>query len=386
MLVRFFGVRGSVPVSDANTWQHGGNTACVEVETPAGYRIILDAGTGIRVLGRTARWGADAGPHQACCLLSHYHWDHIQGLPFFAPLYDPRNRFEFFGPAIHGEADMRSALYGQMLAPYFPVGPSALGAIQDFAAVESGRRWTFHDVTIEAAQLHHPQGCLGFRIESERGVAVYASDNEPGDRRGDDAIRHLAREADVLICDAQYSPAVLERRRGWGHSSWPEAVGVAQAARARCLLLFHHDPDADDAAIRRTVQLARERFPETWGAAEGLAVQCVAPSVKICPTAPRNGPRLDMRIPVRLRVRREDGSSMDMEGCVNNLTLQGTYAVVPEALEMGTEVEMCWMEGRPTERPLRGTVVRVDEHRRDGSPGIGIAFQVEERVREISKG
>jgi phosphoribosyl 1,2-cyclic phosphodiesterase len=383
MLVRFFGVRGSIPLSDLRIWQHGGNTPCVEVETPAGYRIILDGGTGLRALGQAPAWGSDAGPHHACCLLSHYHWDHIQGLPFFAPLYDPRNQIAFFGLPPENGAAMKSALQGQMLKPYFPVDLSALAAAQTFTAVEPGRRWALHDATIESERLHHPQGCLGFRIETECGVVVYATDNEPGDPLGDAMLRHLARDADVLICDAQYAPAMLEKRRGWGHSSWLEATAVAEAAHVRCLLLFHHDPDSDDTTIRRSVRLARERFPETWAAAEGLTIQCQTPHVAVCPTAPRIGPRVPTRIPVRLRGRGADGVTLDVTGSLTNMTLKGTYVVAPEAFEEGSEIEVSWLDENAQETPMHGTVVRIDPRRENRNPGIGIALHVEDRVRQL---
>jgi phosphoribosyl 1,2-cyclic phosphodiesterase len=377
MRVRFFGVRGSIPTCDLRTWQHGGNTPCVEVETPAGHRIILDGGTGLRPLARSAAWSGGQAPFRAHCLLSHYHWDHIQGLPFFSPLYDPRNRFEFFGPAPDDGRDMRSALQGQMLKPYFPVDLSILAAAQAFTAVESDRRFALADVTVEAARLNHPQGCLGYRIESRQGVVVYATDNEPGDPEGDATVRHLAREADVLIYDAQYTPALLEKRRGWGHSTWLEGVAVARAARARCLLLFHHDPDADDASIRRQVQLAREAWPETWAAAEGMEVLCRRPSVEVHTRRPRVGPRVAARLPVRLRAQRADGSPLELEGYLTNLTLKGSYVVVPEAPEISSDVEVCLVSG-PPDQPMSGTVVRVDRDQTTGQPGVGIAFHVED--------
>jgi hypothetical protein len=158
---------------------------------------------------------------------------------------------------------MEAALQGQMLRPYFPVNMSLLAAARAFTEVKPGSRWPVEDASVEAVPLNHPQGCLGFRIETSRGVVVYASDNEPGDPKGDEAVRYLARGADLLIYDAQYSPAMLRQRRGWGHSSWLEGVAVAKSAGARALILFHHDPDSDDATVGRFVQMAREHWPET---------------------------------------------------------------------------------------------------------------------------
>jgi len=379
MLVRFHGVRGSIPTCDLRTWQHGGNTPCVEFETPAGHRIILDGGTGLRPLSQTPAWGGEAVPIHACCFLSHYHWDHIQGLPFFTPLYDPRNRFEFFGPQPDGGLDMKSALQGQMLRPYFPVDLSLLVAAQAFTVIVPGQRLAVEDAIVEAARLNHPQGCLGYRIETAGGVVTYASDNEPGDAAGDAAVRHLARGADVLIYDAQYSPAMLRKRKGWGHSTWQEGVAVARDAGVRCLLLYHHDPDSDDAMVRRFVRHAREHWRETWAAAEGMQIHCESPVVRIETTNPRIGPRMAHRLPVRLRARRPDGTSAEMEGLLVNLTVKGTYVVVPEAVEVSSEVEICLDEEQRESAAMAGTVVRVDVDRETGQPGLGIVYGLEER-------
>jgi phosphoribosyl 1,2-cyclic phosphodiesterase len=378
MLVRFFGVRGSIATADLRTWQHGGNTPCLDVETPAGHHIILDAGTGLRPMSRRQAWSGGAAPIHAHWLLSHYHWDHIQGLPFFPPLYDPRNRFEFFGLEPDGGLDMRMALEGQMLKPYFPVDIKLLVAAQAFTTVASGVRWPLHDVTVEAIRLNHPQGCLGFRIESERGTMVYATDNEPGDREGDAAVRHLARDADVLIYDAQYSPALLEKRRGWGHSSWQEGVAVARDAGARGLFLFHHDPDSDDATVRRYVRLAREQKPETWAAAENLQVICQSPKIEVQSLRARVGPRVAVRLPVRLRGVRHDGSQLELEGVLANMTLKGTYIVAPEAPELSSEVEICLGNEGQLGATMTGEVVRVDMDRKTGQPGVGVVFGADE--------
>ncbi len=170
MLVRFHGVRGSNPTCDVRTWHYGGNTPCVEVETPAGHRIIIDGGTGLRSLSHAPGWGPDAVPINASWLMSHYHWDHIQGMPFFPPLYEQRNRFHFYGLQPDGGGGMEAALQGQMLRPYFPVDMSLLAAARAFTVVKPGCRWQVEDATVEAVGLNHPQGCLGFRIETSHGV------------------------------------------------------------------------------------------------------------------------------------------------------------------------------------------------------------------------
>jgi phosphoribosyl 1,2-cyclic phosphodiesterase len=384
MLVRFHGVRGSNPTCDVRTWNYGGNTPCVEVETPVGHRIIIDGGTGLRSLSHAPGWGPDSVPVQASWLVSHYHWDHIQGLPFFAPLYEARNRFDLYGLKPDGGGGMEAALQGQMLRPYFPVDMSLLAAARAFTVVDPGCRWQIEDATVEAVPLHHPQGCLGFRIETASGVVAYATDNEPGDSEGDDAVRYLARDADLLIYDAQYSPAMLRHRQGWGHSSWLEGVAVAKSAGARSLVLFHHDPDSDDAVIGRFVQMAREQWPETCAAAEGLQATVRTPTVAFENTSPRVGPRVTTRLPVRVRGRRSDGSPMDAEGFLVNLTLTGTYVVVPDTPELSSEVEVTLLESDQLTAAMPGHVVRVDTDPETGLPGVGIVFRVEDEIRRLA--
>jgi len=268
MLIKFWGVRGSTPTPQPENMRYGGNTSCVEVRL--GERIyIFDCGTGFRVLGQALRHEFGARGIEARVFVSHFHWDHIQGLPFFGPLYDSsENRFEF-----HCSSRTRSlkrVLEEQMSSPYFPVGLRQMQAKQTFHDIEEGRV-QLDEVTVQTMWLHHPQGCMGFRLETKDGIFVYATDNEPGNEAFDKSVRKLAEGADLLIYDAQYLPDEYEaRRRGWGHSHWREGVNIAMESGAKELVLFHHDPDHDDRCIDKLLRDARDYYPSVRAASEGM--------------------------------------------------------------------------------------------------------------------
>jgi phosphoribosyl 1,2-cyclic phosphodiesterase len=237
-----------------------------------GGLYIFDCGTGFRSLGKALTREFLDLPIRAHIFLSHFHWDHIQGIPFFGPLYEnPGNCFSFHSSA-HGRR-LQRAIEGQMANPYFPVNMSEMAAQRDFYNIRESKM-TLEDCTVTSVWLNHPQGCLGFRVESRDGILVYATDNEPGDPEFDRNLRMLAEGADVLIYDSQYLPEEYEsRRRGWGHSHWREAVNVVMESGARELILFHHDPDHSDRCLDMTVQKAREYYPEVRAAAEGMEIQ-----------------------------------------------------------------------------------------------------------------
>jgi phosphoribosyl 1,2-cyclic phosphodiesterase len=250
--------------------RYGGNTSCVEVRV--GEKIyIFDCGTGFRVLGNQLRREFEHKPIFAHIFVSHFHWDHIQGMPFFAPLYDgPDNRFAFHSS--NRTSTIQRVMQEQMAPPYFPVGLRDMKARRDFYNLEEGRI-QIDDLTLETKWLNHPQGCLGFRLETKEGIFVYATDNEPGNPVFDTNVRKLAEGADVLIYDAQYLPEEYEaRRRGWGHSHWREAVKVVMESGAKELVLYHHDPEHDDSCIDTVVKEARNHFARVRGAAEGMEI------------------------------------------------------------------------------------------------------------------
>jgi phosphoribosyl 1,2-cyclic phosphodiesterase len=274
MRVKFWGVRGSTPTPQAENMRYGGNTSCVEVRV--GEQLyIFDCGTGFRVLGQQLRdeFGEKKLPLSAHVFVSHFHWDHIQGIPFFRPLYD-RADSQFLFHCSSRTRSLKQVMDEQMASPYFPVNLSQMQAQQKFYDIDIGRLNLEDGVQIQTSWLNHPQGCMGFRMETKDGVLVYATDNEPGDAAFDKSVRKLAEGADVLIYDAQYLPEeYAAEKRGWGHSHWREAVNVVMESGAKELVLFHHDPDHTDVVIDKIVHDARDYYPKVRAAAEGMEIR-----------------------------------------------------------------------------------------------------------------
>src|ERR1700719_3783537 len=288
----FWGVRGSTPTVDPATWRYGGNTPCLELIAPDGTQFILDCGTGLRMLG--SRWGTPngGGNHETHIFVTHYHWDHIQGIPFFSPLYAENNEFHFysFRSKFLGRDSLKQVFETQMALPYFPVDMSAMDAKRKFQEVAGGESFTIGENKITTRWLNHPQGCLGFRIETPAGIVVYATDNEPGDPKLDASLRELAAGADIFINDAQYTPEQLKTNRmGWGHSSWLEGVKIAEEVGVKNLGLFHPDPDSTDKAVDSIRREARGKFANVWAAAEGMVMTLGDDELDVVIPASREG-------------------------------------------------------------------------------------------------
>lgn len=244
MEIRLWGTRGSIPSPGPSTARYGGNTSCVEVRLSDGSLIILDAGSGIRPLG------AALGECACTLLISHYHWDHIQGLPFFGPAFTPGSAIRIVGPSPEGRSP-RDILACQMLTPYFPTPMETFTGIQDFDVVQPGSTFEVGNASITACRLSHPGLTLGYRIEDAGHVLVYMSDDEP-DLAPPEMVQDiidLARGADVLLHDCQYFEEEYPARRGWGHSTPRQATRIAREAGARQLIMFHHDPSHPDEQV-----------------------------------------------------------------------------------------------------------------------------------------
>lgn len=274
MEVTFFGVRGSIASPGVRTAAVGGNTSTVEV-VAGGRRVVLDAGTGLRDLGQ--RLAARGEGQDLTLLLSHYHWDHIQGLPFFAPLYQPSTRLEIVGQrcGLHG---VREALEHQMTAPVFPVRLSDVPATLATREVAPGDAFSVGDVRVRVVGGNHPGGVLAYRLDLGDVSLVYATDTEHG-AGVDPELRALAEGATLLIYDAQYTvdeyagAGGRPARVGWGHSTNVAAAALARAAGVSSLALFHHDPSRDDVGVLALEAATRALFPATFAAREGMCLR-----------------------------------------------------------------------------------------------------------------
>ncbi|WP_089721718.1 MBL fold metallo-hydrolase [Candidatus Entotheonella palauensis] len=258
MQITFRGTRGSIPAPGPQTARYGGNTSCVEVRLEDETLLIFDAGTGIRTLGGLMM--SEPGPIEAYIFLTHMHWDHIQGLPFFGPAFLDTTRLHFFGPE-EPPLTLEQVLCDQMRRPYYPIPMHAMAGRMDFTAMGEGSvSYAVPGAKIEASELNHPGKTLGFRLKVEGKVFVYATDNEPFGT--DPVTQHLvspprlvefARDADLLIQDAQYTQQEYPQRLGWGHSTHIDALQLARDAGVKQLALYHHDPTHSDADIDQMV-------------------------------------------------------------------------------------------------------------------------------------
>jgi len=380
--LNFWGVRGSTPTVDPATWRHGGNTPCLELAAPDGTQFILDCGTGLRMLGN--RWTAPNGVNSqgTHILITHYHWDHIQGVPFFAPLYVEKNEFQFysFRSKFLGRDSLKQVFEAQMAVPYFPVDMSVMSAKRKFHELNGGESFTIGENKITTRWLNHPQGCLGFRIETPAGTVAYATDNEPGDSKLDGSLRELVAGADIFINDAQFTPEQLATtRKGWGHSSWLEGVKTARQAGAKTLVLFHHDPDATDRMVDSILRQARDEFDSVFAASEGMVITLGAPGDAMQAHMP--GTRAALRREVQFQANvcgwTEGGKEFVEETVVCDLSLQGAMLTLKHLPQLQSELQLTMdAPGRNGGRriSLKGYVVRVDDAPEKGCVAVGVVF------------
>jgi len=277
--VTFWGTRGSVPTPGSHTARYGGNTPCVAVGGPGGDLVILDAGTGIRALGLQLVERQN-GAVSAEILLSHAHWDHIQGLPHFKPFFAPGNAVRIWGSR-QGTTSLEAILRQQMDPAVFPVPLDALSATLTVQQVAPGE-FTVGQFAVRAMQLQHPGTTLGYRLTPRAGgpTMAYLTDNELGaidryqvPRSWRKELRAFLADVDLLIHDAMYTPEELETHRGWGHSTWAEAVELAADVGAKRLVLFHHEPEHGDDLLDAVLEQARRAAQARRQPAEVLAAK-----------------------------------------------------------------------------------------------------------------
>ena len=378
----FWGVRGSTPTVDPATWRYGGNTPCLELEAPDGTQFILDCGTGLRMLGN--RWAAPSGDKSqgTHILITHYHWDHIQGVPFFSPLYMEKSEFQFysFQSKFLGADSLKQVFEAQMAVPYFPVDMSVMNAKRKFQEVDGGESFKIGENRITTRWLNHPQGCLGFRIETPAGTVAYATDNEPGNPKLDESLRELAAAADIFINDAQFTPEQLASTRiGWGHSSWLEGVKTARQAGAKTLVLFHHDPDSTDRTVDSILRQARDEFDSVFAASEEMVITLGAPGEPVQAHMPgtRTALRREVQFQAKVRGLTEGGKEFTEETVVCDLSMQGALITLKHLPQLQSELQVTMdAPGSNGEKrvQLKGYVVRIDDAAGKGHVAVGVVF------------
>ena len=278
MRITFWGVRGSIPTPGPDTAGVGGNTSCVEVRAGK-LLLVFDGGTGLRLLGKTL---LKEMPITAHLFFSHVHWDHIQGFPFFDPAFVPGNVIHLYG-GNNVSRTLEETLAGQMDHPSFPVHLSEMGAKMHFHDVVEGRPLELDagdgtKAVIRSARGNHPNGVWAYRVDHGGHSVVYATDTEHY-AVIDPQLSQLATGTDVLIYDCQYTPEEYsgtsggKPKLGWGHSTFEEAVKLTKAAGAKKLVLYHHDPTQNDAAVAEKERRTRELFANSEAAREGLIIE-----------------------------------------------------------------------------------------------------------------
>jgi phosphoribosyl 1,2-cyclic phosphodiesterase len=262
--VECWGVRGSIPTAEKSKLDLGGNTPCVVLQFNQEPYVIIDGGTGLRMLG-TKMCQNDPATLQASILFSHFHWDHIQGLPFFGPMFSQSGDLKFYSTIRANH--LKRVLEDQMKTPYFPVPLSSAPSRREYRQV-SVNGFEIGSLSIRPVHLNHPGGAYGYRIDSPAGSMIYISDHEHGVEEIDSGIVQNALGVDLLIYDAQYTPLEYPRYRGWGHSTWLEGTRFAKRAEVGRLLLFHHNPARLDNEAAGILAEAREQFVSTEFARE----------------------------------------------------------------------------------------------------------------------
>jgi phosphoribosyl 1,2-cyclic phosphodiesterase len=270
LTVRFWGVRGTLPTPGPDTVRYGGNTSCVEVEL--GRRsVIFDAGSGIKKLGD--RLAAQGGAIETDILFSHCHMDHVCGIPFFAPFYSAQHRIRLWAGNLLPHATLESAIRSIMSAPLFPIEIEAFKAEVQFRDFHAGEMLDLGGgIKARTGMLNHPGGAVGYRLDCAGKSIAYITDTEHRPNELDDTVLSLVQNADLMIYDCTYTDEEFPDHVGWGHSTWQQAARLANAAGVKKLAVFHHDPDHDDAFMRKVETEAAKAHPGAFVAREGVVL------------------------------------------------------------------------------------------------------------------
>ena len=267
--VKFWGVRGSIATPSPKHVAYGGNTSCVEVAC-GGRRLIFDAGTGIRNLGH---WLLRKDVCEAHLLLSHTHWDHINGFPFFSPAFHQDKSFTIMAGHVFDDGGIKQIMARQMAMPNFPVPLEAMQSSLSFEDFKAGENFKLHNnILVRTVPLNHPYGATGYRLEYRGKAMCYVTDTEHVPGKPDENVLSLIEGADLVIYDSTYTDDEFPNKVGWGHSTWQEGIRLAQLADAKMLVIFHHDPDHEDGFMERLEAESRAAWSGAIVARENMRI------------------------------------------------------------------------------------------------------------------
>jgi len=267
--IKFWGVRGSIACASPDHMKYGGNTSCIEVQA-GDHRFVMDAGTGIRNFSKVV---LNDDIRRTYLLLTHTHWDHINGFPFFTPTYDPKRTITIKAGHLKNQGGVQEVLSTQMHNPMFPVPLEAMQADLQFYDFDAGDSFKlFEDLNVKTAPLNHPNGATGYRIEHGGKAVVYVTDTEHVPGKPDQNILGLIEGADLVIYDSTYTEEEFPEKIGWGHSTWNEGMRLCKEANVKQLAIFHHDPEHTDDIMDEIAKESKAAWEDSFVCREGMEI------------------------------------------------------------------------------------------------------------------